>query len=79
MQHQQQQVAIVKHQSVFEPRQMQSFRHHAEAAAGASADDGEEHPPPLPVKKRHSKLGLGIGRGFMGGCSYWNLILGIRV
>lgn len=49
-----QKVTISKHQSVFEARQMESFRTNP-TAAGAETEDGEEHPPPLPYKKRHSK------------------------
>lgn len=53
--HQQQfqKVTITKHQSVFEPRQLQSFR--ATGDGLDSGEGGEEHPPPLPYKKRHSK------------------------
>lgn len=63
-QHEFQKVTITKHQSAFEPRQMQSFRTAAAAVtatihgSGEELDnngDGEEHPPPLPYKKRHSK------------------------
>lgn len=62
-QHQFQKVVITKHQSVFEPRQMQSFRVNAVATSTTTGEeqdngDGEEHPPPLPYKKRHSKLKL---------------------
>lgn len=66
LQHQQQfqKVTITKHQSVFEPRQMQSFRTNiASAGEGADNGDGEEHPPPLPFKKRHSKFWMKNGCG----------------
>lgn len=58
--HQQQfqKVTLTKHQSVFEPRQLQSFRVNTAMATGEGLDNGEggeEHPPPLPYKKRHSK------------------------
>lgn len=66
MMHQQQfqKVTLTKHQSVFEPRQLQSLRTHVpgiegeDTEAGAGGGDGEEHPPPLPYKKRHSKCGF---------------------
>lgn len=59
-QHQFQKVVIAKHQSVFEARQMQSFRTNTTATGEQehgenNGDNGEEHPPPLPYKKRHSK------------------------
>lgn len=59
--HQQQfqKVTLTKHQSVFEARQMQSFRTQVAAITGSCErlDNGnaEDHPPPLPYKKRHSK------------------------
>lgn len=51
-----QKVTMTKHQSVFEARQMQSFRTNVQPGGDESTEDGEEHPPPLPYKKRHSKL-----------------------
>lgn len=55
----------MKHQSVFEPRQLQKYQQQLQHEPDAETQD--EKPPPLPMKKKHSKLQNFI---FF---SFWNL------